>query len=249
LLGYENYFFPAKMKQKNVIPVKPLRIANMMADTDTKTQKKYYAVKVGRNSGIFNTWAECSSQVSGFSGAVFKSFSSLQDAQEFLGAPKKLTNARKLDVYTDGSHKNGLLGIGAWCEYEGHEHQLAIRLTKEFLLDGYGADIANCSNVTAEFIAVVEVIKRVKRAKWAIGVNVLNICSDYIGPEKWLSGEWKINNAEIKKIYNTAKESMKEMAFELEFHHIPGHTNSPGNTKADSLASCVMGIDTFDQDQ
>ena len=36
--------------------------------------KKYYAVRTGRKTGVFMTWAECQKQVMGFSGAEFKSF-------------------------------------------------------------------------------------------------------------------------------------------------------------------------------
>ena len=35
---------------------------------------KYYAVKVGRQTGIFNTLEECKEQVDGFEGAEYKSF-------------------------------------------------------------------------------------------------------------------------------------------------------------------------------
>ncbi|MBQ2004700.1 MAG: RNase H1/viroplasmin domain-containing protein, partial [Peptococcaceae bacterium] len=31
--------------------------------------KKYYAVKVGRETGIFTTWDACKAQVQGYSGA------------------------------------------------------------------------------------------------------------------------------------------------------------------------------------
>ena len=35
---------------------------------------KYYAVKVGRVSGIYSSWDECKAQVDGYVGAIFKSF-------------------------------------------------------------------------------------------------------------------------------------------------------------------------------
>ena len=44
--------------------------------------KKYYAVKEGKNIGIFSTWDECKKQVHGYKGALYKSFSSLQEAEE-----------------------------------------------------------------------------------------------------------------------------------------------------------------------
>ena len=45
--------------------------------------KKYYAVRTGRKTGVFMTWAECQKQVTGFSGAEFKSFPTMEEAQAF----------------------------------------------------------------------------------------------------------------------------------------------------------------------
>lgn len=45
---------------------------------------KYYAVRVGLTPGIYNTWAECEKMVHGFPGAIYKSFKTLEEAQEFL---------------------------------------------------------------------------------------------------------------------------------------------------------------------
>ena len=36
--------------------------------------KKYYAVRKGREIGIFTDWSECEKQIKGYSGAEFKSF-------------------------------------------------------------------------------------------------------------------------------------------------------------------------------
>lgn len=44
----------------------------------------FYAVAKGRKVGIFGTWAECESNVKGFSGAVFKKFKSNDEAQNFM---------------------------------------------------------------------------------------------------------------------------------------------------------------------
>ena len=45
---------------------------------------KYYAVKKGRNIGIFNTWDECLESTKGFPGAIFKSFNSEEEAKAFF---------------------------------------------------------------------------------------------------------------------------------------------------------------------
>lgn len=50
----------------------------------TKNPKKYYAVRVGRHPGIYITWPEAQKEVSGFTGAVYKSFPTLVEAQEYM---------------------------------------------------------------------------------------------------------------------------------------------------------------------
>jgi ribonuclease HI len=47
-------------------------------------KEKYYAVAVGRTTGIFTSWSECEKQVKGFKKARFKSFSHIVEAQDFL---------------------------------------------------------------------------------------------------------------------------------------------------------------------
>ena len=45
---------------------------------------RFYAVRRGREKGIFSSWEECKNQVVGFAGAEYKSFSSINDAQDYL---------------------------------------------------------------------------------------------------------------------------------------------------------------------
>lgn len=47
-------------------------------------KKKYYAVKVGKTPGIYLTWEDCKSQVDGVSGAVYKSFPTLAEAEAYI---------------------------------------------------------------------------------------------------------------------------------------------------------------------
>lgn len=43
-------------------------------------QKKIYAVRRGRTTGLFLSWADCQKQVDGFPGARFKSFTDATEA-------------------------------------------------------------------------------------------------------------------------------------------------------------------------
>lgn len=63
--------------------------------------EKYYAVKNGRKTGIYNSWGECEKQVKGFKGAKYKSFINKEDAYEYLG--------EKPQVLSETSQKNEIV--------------------------------------------------------------------------------------------------------------------------------------------
>ncbi|MFB1035580.1 MAG: RNase H1/viroplasmin domain-containing protein, partial [Sinobacterium sp.] len=47
--------------------------------------KKFYAVLKGHKVGIFTTWAACQASTKGYSGAAFKSFTTKEEADVYLG--------------------------------------------------------------------------------------------------------------------------------------------------------------------
>lgn len=47
---------------------------------------RYYAVRTGRKPGVYHSWAECQAQVSGYSRAEFKAFSTQQSATDWLAS-------------------------------------------------------------------------------------------------------------------------------------------------------------------
>jgi hypothetical protein len=54
----------------------------------TKKQK-FYAVVKGHIPGIYTTWDEAKTQVDGYPGAVYKSFKTEKEAEEFMNTPVK----------------------------------------------------------------------------------------------------------------------------------------------------------------
>ena len=71
-------------------------------------QKKVYAVKRGRTTGLFTSWDECRAQVDGFPGAVYKGFSSPQEAQAWLfGAAETVYRATLFLYAEEGSFPDG----------------------------------------------------------------------------------------------------------------------------------------------
>ena len=55
----------------------------------SKKRKQYYAVRNGREPGIYRTWEECKAQVDGYANAQYKGFGSLDEAEEYMGYVKK----------------------------------------------------------------------------------------------------------------------------------------------------------------
>ncbi|KAK3736342.1 hypothetical protein QZH41_020793 [Actinostola sp. cb2023] len=50
-----------------------------------KSKGGYYAVRIGRTTGVFQTWDECREAINGVSGARFKKFGSHEEASDFVG--------------------------------------------------------------------------------------------------------------------------------------------------------------------
>ena len=71
----------------------------------------YYAVKTGRNPGIYPTWDECQKQISQFKGAKYKKFSTAAQAQAFIDGeldiiPIKLTPKLNLAAFNKDNDYN-----------------------------------------------------------------------------------------------------------------------------------------------
>ena len=68
----------------------------MIKEEEKKEKTTYYAVRYGRKTGVYTTWSECEQQVKGFSGAIYKSFTSETDAESFAKGDKQSSANKKL---------------------------------------------------------------------------------------------------------------------------------------------------------
>jgi ribonuclease HI len=80
---------------------------------------KFYAVLKGRNPGIYTTWKETEAETKGFSGAVYKSFKTKNEAEDFIKTStltvkheEAKTISDKTIIYTDGSCEDKVCGFG-----------------------------------------------------------------------------------------------------------------------------------------
>lgn len=201
--------------------------------------KKYYAVKNGYHIGIFETWEECQKEVTGFSGAEFKSFVSRRDAEEYMGVNHQIslfdevpdTQVNTAVAYVDGSYniETTQYGCGVVLFTGGRE----ITFSKGFC----DPDMALMRNVAGE-------IEGAKLAmKYCVDNNIeeIDIYYDYEGVEKWCTGEWKTNKdgtIEYKRFYDEVAKTVR-----VNFVKVKGHSGDTYNDMADRLAKDAVGVE------
>ena len=189
---------------------------------------KFYAVKKGKKTGIFSTWDECKEQVTGFKGAVYKSFKTLSEAEAFLEKnEEKIENIEEVDgvyAYIDGSFDrvSGIYGSGVVI-VDGDEKY-------EYKHAGNREDYAQLHNVdgeleAAKFVMWYAVDKKIKE---------ITLFYDYQGIEAWAVGDWKANlpyTQDYVKFYNKVKSAVK-----VNFVKVKAHTGIELNEVVDKLA-------------
>lgn len=196
---------------------------------------KYYAVKKGKRPGIYNSWSECERQVRGFSGAVYKSFKNKDEAQLFLGEEKSRYQgyepSKPLIAYVDGSYniKTGKYGFGCVLI----EGQTVI---KEMNGCGSDSDYVDMRNVAGEICGSLCAMDYAARN----GYDYLCIYYDYMGIEKWATGEWETNKTGTKR-YKQMVNQYSEV-IRIDFMKVAAHTGDFFNEKADGLAKSSVGI-------
>ncbi len=198
--------------------------------------KKYYAVREGKSKGIFFSWDECKKQVYGYKGAEYKSFKSLDEAENYLNGKKSINQIygekideelkKKLTVlaYVDGSFSNRLKKYSFGCVIIENDKET------EFYSIGKNDKLISMRNVAGELLGSMEAIK------WAVknGYKKIIIHYDYTGIEYWAKGEWKTNK-EGTRDYKKFIDKMNKK-IDIEFIKIEAHTGDTYNEKADKLA-------------
>lgn len=213
---------------------------------------KFYAVREGRETGLFYSWDECKAQVNGYKGAVFKSFDSEEEARKYLDEYTKHEDyfdvsfegyelhdgikipklSRPLDegkvlVYVDGSNNQDLLIVG-WG---------FIVYYKDEIYTGFGSKdddfLIPLRNVGGEISAVLEATNVIDNIP---GVKEIEIRYDYNGLRDWAYGSWKTNNDGTALYAGIMKTFIEAYDGKVVFHHTKGHSGELGNEAADQLA-------------
>lgn len=186
---------------------------------------KYYAVKRGRNPGIYTSWDSCLREVKGFSNASYKSFKKKEDALAFMEDKQEKIEVddETIIAYVDGSYnlKEKIYGAGVVYISKGGEEELCKSYTDDFYKHRNVA-----GEVRASELAIKKALEE-KREK-------IMIYHDYQGIASWANDEWKANNELTISYKNFVKEARKSL--KIGFVKVKGHSNDKYNDWADRLA-------------
>lgn len=198
---------------------------------------KYYAVKVGKTTGIFDDWSKCNESIKGFPSAEYKSFPSLEEAEAYLGDIDFWRDKVKTDLdqdfvvaFCDGSYDDKLKRYS-------HGVLVIYGNFQESEIYGYSNNPKYLStrNVVGEILGVINALD------WAVsnGYSKIKIYYDYEGLEKWISGEWKAES-ETAKMYVSIFKNRYADIIQAEFENIKGHSNNKYHDRADELAKKAL---------
>ena len=209
--------------------------------------KKFYAVKVGKETGIFDNWDACKASVSGFPGAEYKGFPSKEEAIAYLGSAYQESDASAKQMKVEDYLKNpDLDGIGdkdvvvAYVDGSYDDQLKKYAFGCVFLLpDGYictecgngdNPDSLKQRNVTGEMLGAMFAVQ----ATIFNGFKQIDIYYDYEGIEKWVTGAWKAKNELTQKYSTYMRQQMNKV--KITFHKVAAHTNVTYNEMADQMA-------------
>jgi ribonuclease HI len=134
-------------------------------------KKKFYVVWNGKNTGVFDSWKECERQIKNYPGAIYKSFSSREEAEkaftsnyrEFMGKDTLKPEISKEEVEMAGKPIEESWSVDAACsgnpgvlEYRGVETASGIEL---FRVGPYQQGTVNIG----EFLAIVHALALLRK--------------------------------------------------------------------------------------
>lgn len=213
---------------------------------------KFYAVKKGRKTGIFTTWAECQKQVSGFPKAEFKSFISKQEADNWLKEIKSSNENRRKSysviVYTDGGSRNH-------GNKKGEHVKKNDKAAWAYLIKYQGSIISNTdgeygsTNNRMEIMALKKALLDLKQRELQNEKILVVLDSKYVLDaitkrwlQSWEKNGWKTSagtGVKNKKLWMEISRLLPEFP-NLDYQWTKGHANDEGNNLVDELLNKTM---------
>ena len=210
--------------------------------------KKYYAIKEGYNKIkgekvvdlLVESWSECEALIKGVKGAKYKSFLSLQEAQQYLTDSdpilKKGEHQYPLDIhhaYVDGSFN-----------IETGKYSYGLVISK-------GDVVTYIENGAAEDDSQKDI--RQIGGELTGSIRALNYCAenaikeivifhDYAGVCYHATGFWERREESSRQYYETFNRLTKENGIKVYFVKVDSHTGDLYNEMVDEFAKAAGGL-------
>lgn len=198
---------------------------------------KFYAVRRGRTTGIFESWDACRAQVHHFPGAEYKAFPNREDAEAFLLSRSSIQPIKKKRTATATSSSMIEVWVDGSCFPQGDG---SLRLGWGVLVKKNGVEIhrekgndipqaaMNHRNVAGEILAILKAIQWCQSQ----GITEMTIYFDYQGLESWATGAWR-----TKLPYTQAyTQAVNESGITIHWVKVKAHSGNPENDLVDQLA-------------
>ncbi|KAJ6520198.1 ribonuclease H-like protein [Mycena sanguinolenta] len=228
---------------------------------------KFYAVKVGKETGVFETWCilfqgldECKARVTGFSGAKYKSFSSRVEAVAWIegtdaSSPVKPTTAsddkgKKRLMSSDVDDETGWDVVYTDGACKGNGQAGSVAGVGVWWGEGDPRNIAErCpgdqTNNRAELIAILRVLEETPRTKKPLLIKSdsqysINCFSEWL--PKWKRNGFKtasgdVKNAPLIKYLSAHLDARALRGQKVRLQYVKGHAGITGNEGADTQAN------------
>lgn len=133
----------------------------------------------------------------------------------------------RCEIYVDGSFINGATGYGV------------VILRNDIVIDELSGavdagDVNGTRQVAGELIAVKEALKWCR----AHSVDEIDLYYDYLGIEKWATGQWKTNQPLTREY----AQYVRACPIKIHWHKVASHTGDRWNDRADALAKKGSGL-------
>eukprot|EP00794_Sanderia_malayensis_P009449 gene9449-10438_t len=217
----------------------------------------FYAVRIGRQTGIFKSWRKCREQVKGYKGAKCKKFKTIDEALNFISHNKKdkkskiptlCCNAAVREasstipvVYADGACLNNGIGtkaragIGVFWGVGDHRN-VSERLT------------GPQTSERAELNAVIKALETAVKSGMSEvelrtdSMDTINCATDSMN--RWKKNGWKtICNQPVKNIMDLQKLDCLCNKINVKWVHVRGHQGIFGNEEADRLSKLGAALE------
>lgn len=230
--------------------------------------KKFYVVWAGRKPGIYTDWPTAQKQIIKFSGAQYKSFPSMAEAQAAfsLGSTTDSTRAPNGKASSSKSPKSNLSALpiktdiviycDGGCDPNPGKAGSGVAVYKhdELIQLWYGIYNPNGTNNSAELNALYFSLQLAQKAiKQGLSAQIL--CDSMYSiqcirdwAQGWERNGWKKKTGDIKNldIIKQAYALYNEIKSDVLLSHVKAHAGTEGNELADRMT--MVAVDRRDPD-